>query len=1566
MSLEACGCCWAEGEQQAIYNPAGLSRLRYRIGVHSSFLRQMLNRLGSEELPDGDHAGERPLRDLTARTPDDLAIALLDAWAAVGDVLTFYQERIANEGFLPTATERRSVLEMARAIGYELRPGVAAETFLAFTVDETGGAPAEAPIPAGTQAQSVPQAQGELPQTFETAEAITARAAWNALRLVLSLAQTLSSASQTIYLAGTATNLKAGDMLLLVKSDNSASRLRRVQAVASDSARGLTAVTLAEAAGMSGAFAAYALRERASIFGHNAPNYLSLPDELTGDDDAFPHPWDSATAGAIFSIWHDSTLRNPADLDDRFFYNYGDFFLDRAMGGLNAGDFVAIHQSGLGSRSFKIREVTEISVAGFAISGNATGLFLNHLDGSQVISADKDSPSLSGFKVRNTAVYSRSEALPLAQTPWLGDVAAGKWLLSLQGLGLSLSAGQALAVSGLTPAGEPASEVRRVMAAFEAAGTTIVVFDAGLEHSYRRDSLALNANAVRASHGESVRGEVLGGGDGAQANQRFVLKKTPLTHLSAANASGAEAALEVEVDGVEWQRVDTLYAQPAGARIYTLRLDDEARASLIFGDGKSGARLPTGLENVAATYRSGIGLAGEVGAGTLTLLKTRPFGVSGVTNPLPAEGGEEPEKLNDARSNVPMTVLTLDRVVSLRDFEDFARAFAGVGKALAAAVWTGEQEVAHLTLADSQGESLAEDSSVFINLKAAVNGARDLLRELRLASYEGLTFDLSARLLLDAAYDWEDVQAAATASLEAAFAFEARAFGQPVTAAEIVALLHGLEGVIAVDVEALHLTGEPAEVSAALAAQTARYDPASQTILPAQLLRLNPAGLSLAKMALSWNDHMSWAHGQRLYDLLPAHLRRRDAGQGEPLRALLSVIERQFETLETDIEGLYENWFIETCAEWVVPYLGDLLGVRRLQATGAAGLYSLRAYVANTLAYRQRKGTATVLEQLARDVTNWPAHAVEFFQLLATTQHLNHVRLYNQRTPDLRASNRLELLNGPFDTSAHTAEVRHIGRRAGRYNIPNVGIYLWRLGAYFLAQTTPRPAAAPADGRYRFNALGLDAPLFNRPQTEASITHLATEINVPAPLRRRAAFERPGDYLGAQPSFEVYFDGPSPLQPEEIVICNLEGWDDPAWAAPASDGTTRVAVDPALGRWAVLSGTAAPTDPLVSQGYGFSGDVGGGPYNRRESLAASLDRPLTWQLEVNQSAAPIPGQRVNSLAAAVAEWNAQPAGAAGLIAISDSRTYAENLTGNDAITLAAGSQLHLVAARPVGAVPAASVDDLEASELRPHLLGNLSVRGSAPAADPNQGELVVNGLLLEGVLRVLVGNLGRLSLAHCTLPPAAERLIVNPSLNPDEQNDRLELNLERTICGGVNLPPGVPLLKIRDCILDNAAAADIEAPGAEVTIERSTVVGADDPAPAVRVLWASECIFTGRLMVERRQIGCVRFSHVPAGSRTSRRYRCQPDLAAEGLTAPAELQAVRARLRPLFTSASFGQPGYRQLAQHCALEIRTGAEDGSEMGVWSHLKQPQREANLRTALAEYLRFGLDTGIFRVT
>ncbi|MFP5406613.1 MAG: hypothetical protein ACLGHY_09860, partial [Gammaproteobacteria bacterium] len=334
---------------------------------------------------------------------------------------------------------------------------------------------------------------------------------------------------------------------------------------------------------------------------------------------------------------------------------------------------------------------------------------------------------------------------------------------------------------------------------------------------------------------------------------------------------------------------------------------------------------------------------------------------------------------------------------------------------------------------------------------------------------------------------------------------------------------------------------------------------------------------------------MSLLMPERLYKLLPAVYRLRDADQGEPLRALLAVIEGELERVEADIGGLYDDWFIETCDEWVVPYIGDLLGVRPIRPVPSAGV-SARAYVANTIPYRRRKGTAVVLEQLAFDVTGWPARAVEFFQRLATAQHTNHVRLAPSCTASVRGAAAAELADGPFDPYAHSAEVRRIATRGGRFGIPNVGLYLWRLRSYRVGAGAPGDESPDFSSARKLGAwwslhpAGLDAPLFNAPRTETTITHLAEEENVPGALRRLALSDElerlrlgiaepaPRFMSADDPVLRVFVrlageSLPVEVRREDIYLCTI-----PDAVEIASPLPRALALDPQRGRIAFPAG----------------------------------------------------------------------------------------------------------------------------------------------------------------------------------------------------------------------------------------------------------------------------------------------------------------------------------------------------------------------------------------------------------
>ena len=392
----------------------------------------------------------------------------------------------------------------------------------------------------------------------------------------------------------------------------------------------------------------------------------------------------------------------------------------------------------------------------------------------------------------------------------------------------------------------------------------------------------------------------------------------------------------------------------------------------------------------------------------------------------------------------------------------------------------------------------------------------------------------------------------------------------------------------------------------------------------------------------------------KLYNLLPALYRVRDAEQGEPLKALCGVLGEQIAILREGLEQLYDDQFIETCANWVAPYIGDLVGYRPIHGVTPQTV-SARAEVANTIAYRRRKGTATILEQLARDVTGWPARAVEFFQWLQTSQYINHIRLANAVTPDLRRWEPLERRDTAFDTLAHSVSVRRIETQKGRYNVPNVGLFLWRLEAFSLTRS---PAVRVDDRRFLFSPLGNDMPLFTRPVTETEITHLAEPVNVPEPISRRVLHEYLDRYYGPQLSLFVEADGID-TGIGNICVCDLSD-DGGAWAHMPLN---KIAIDPALGRIAFPSG-APPQNVRVTFHHGFSMELGGGEYERRSSFAIGGD-------------AGVPVSEGESLETAIAS-----SAGSGIVEIADSGRYEETPT----LKIPAGAPLELRAAnghRPV-------------------------------------------------------------------------------------------------------------------------------------------------------------------------------------------------------------------------------------------------------------------------------------------
>jgi predicted phage baseplate assembly protein len=348
--------------------------------------------------------------------------------------------------------------------------------------------------------------------------------------------------------------------------------------------------------------------------------------------------------------------------------------------------------------------------------------------------------------------------------------------------------------------------------------------------------------------------EVLGGGDATQPHQRFVLKQKPLTYTPAANPSGGETSLEIWVNDAKWREVPSLFGRGPRERVYVTRLADDGTVSVVFGDGASGARLPTGQENVRAVYRKGIGLEGLAKAEQLSLLMTRPLGVKSVLNPRASEGAADPQSLSDARRNAPLTVLTLDRVVSLQDYEDFARGFSGIAKALATWTWNVRSRGVFITVAGPAGAAVADDSATRAHLLGALGSVQkpgepaavtfgNPLVPVQVKSYTPVEFRLKGTVYVAADRVPEKVLTAVRDALKAAFSFEARAFGQPVALSEVESVIHNVPGVVAVDVDALDKAPGHRLRNIVTAAKPASGAAADQA-QPAELLTLDETSLT--------------------------------------------------------------------------------------------------------------------------------------------------------------------------------------------------------------------------------------------------------------------------------------------------------------------------------------------------------------------------------------------------------------------------------------------------------------------------------------------------------------------------------------------------------------------------------------------------------------------------------------------------------------------------------------------------------------------------------------------------
>jgi hypothetical protein len=862
-------------------NRYGLDAVAFRAGTHATFKAAMLDALAADT--------QRALR---TRDDDDFAIALLDAWALAADVLTFYDERTINEFFLRTATDPSSLVELSRLVGYRPRPGLAASTYLAYTIadpppatggltDVRGRAPETIPIPIGAKAQNTP-APGTLPQTFETTAALDARLSGNALavRATLNYLAELGDANPVLYVTGQAA--QPGERVaivvtgyehdvavrpvLSVEPAGATTAVRTIESATDNrdpagfvlladpppwpsgplSSALLPAVrnhrweqrdfaALAHANGWpledvgelvdravaadAPPIRAWTVRDAGNLFGYNAPLWATL-------SDGFHAAWAAK--------WPSGWPNDPTVADDPVLGAHGTVSSSVDLDGVAAwivpGRYVRLVAPG---RLVVARVVgrTEVTRSDYALSAKVSRLHLTVLSGD-----------LGTLPLRGTTVEVADRELALAPVPSSRTVGGNTILLDR--CIAYVSAGQPLALSGERVDRPGVRDTEIVVpddVTIDDGRTRLVLTTSPLANRYVASSVRINTNVVPASHGETQRNEAIGSGDGSTPFQRFRLSQRPLTWLSAAVPGGIDAALVVRVDGVAWTRVDRFYGHGPGERIYLVDYDRDGYAWVCTGDGLTGARVPSGTENVVATYRQGLGAAGLLDAHALTLAVTRPVGVKGVDNPVPATGAADPETLADARANAAIGLRSLDRIVSLDDYVDFVRASAGIAKADAILVPRGPAAIVVITVAGPGGTPIVPGSRQAADLTAAIDAASAGRAGVMLVPYRPVTFRVAARIAVDPAYDKQTVYAAVEAALRSAFGFANRTFAAAVNASDVIVIVQGVPGVVAVALDALYRADGPVANANCTAAPASLS--ASGQALGAELLTLDPGPL---------------------------------------------------------------------------------------------------------------------------------------------------------------------------------------------------------------------------------------------------------------------------------------------------------------------------------------------------------------------------------------------------------------------------------------------------------------------------------------------------------------------------------------------------------------------------------------------------------------------------------------------------------------------------------------------------------------------------------------------------
>lgn len=854
MPLDTRFCLCCEPHEPAapafIFNRAGLSAIAWRPGSYATFRQAMIEAIASgppNPLDPDDTLWPLQVRNalakLTTRDDADHAIMCIDLFAAVSDVLSFYSERYANEIFMRTARERDSVLRLARLIGYRLAPGLAATTSLAFTLDPG----ATTVIRSGLKIMSVP-GQDEVAQTFETIGSVSADARLNDVALY-GAPQAVVPFQQGLLripiLHRPETLLRNDTIAIVGNNDLQVTSVRSVE-TASDGEY-VTFVTSLAIAGS--ASIGFKTKRALRFFGHNVPSSYSFYDMNPATPVA--KRWSMKTLGVDFSA------SIPAS---QTFYP-----LDARIDDLKPGSLLLVDLgSGAGRYVFALvgtvlqstvtlgpmsDTVTWLSLAQVTIrSGDALNIV-----GGTGLPAIADRRQTRIYELVRPQIVPRSYIYPASFSGGSARIRSdhvndARLLTKKQHIAIAEGTRRHVAtIATVTESASGGDGISHITIGFDPPiGTPMI-------------APRMIGNVASASHGETQRDEALGHGDASALFQRFKLQRKGMTRLPGGVSVTPRAELAVRVNGELWSEAPSFHGRGPNDRVYTLRDDDAGNSIVSFGDGRTGARLPSGASNVVARYRTGMGLQGRLAAGQLSTLLERPVGIRAVSNPLPTEGGADPETLDNAREVAPVTVRTFGRAIAVSDFADVARQTGMAAAARATWTWMGLEQAIQLTISGGNGQRLSPDA--LAALHDTLTYARDPNHLLIIGNLWRVPIVVTARILRDPAFEKDAVQNAARRVLLDFMRFERQPMGHPLHLSQIVAVLQRARGVAAVDVDLFQIKGFAGWTAAGLSRRgltaalvqphirlfDARPRPPVATLDPAALagLALDPDALAL-------------------------------------------------------------------------------------------------------------------------------------------------------------------------------------------------------------------------------------------------------------------------------------------------------------------------------------------------------------------------------------------------------------------------------------------------------------------------------------------------------------------------------------------------------------------------------------------------------------------------------------------------------------------------------------------------------------------------------------------------